>query len=235
MRIIKLQNFPSINKPIFAKTDLMTIIVIANVEQQEEIVSRNKSADVDFTFVQSISKFNADDGYDAAFYLNENLENIETKNFNGKPVFINSVVETLEQKKLPPNFSRINGWPGFLKRQIWEVAANDKNAVTTIFKSLNWNVVFVKDIPGLVAARVISMIINEAFYALAEGISTKEEIDLAMKMGTNYPCGPFEWLIKIGIGNVYHLLKVLSANDKRYIVSPLLEKNYFELVSQEKT
>ena len=234
MRIIKLQNFPSINKPIFAKTGLMRIIVIANVEQQEEIASKNKSADADFTFVQSISKFNADDGYDAVFYLNENLENIEIKNFNGKPVFINSVVETLEQKELPPNFSRINGWAGFLKRQIWEVASNDKDAVTTIFKSLNWNVVFVKDIPGLVAARVISMIINEAFYALAEGISTKEEIDLAMKMGTNYPCGPFEWLNKIGIENVYHLLKILSVNDKRYIVSPLLEKNYFELVSQEK-
>ena len=42
------------------------------------------------------------------------------------------------------------------------------------------------------------MIINEAFLALQEGVSTKEEINTAMKLGTNYPLGPFEWVEKIG-------------------------------------
>jgi 3-hydroxybutyryl-CoA dehydrogenase len=213
----------------------MKIIVIANVEQQEEIASKNKSADADFTFVQNISEFKPGDTYDAVFYLSKNSDDIEIKKFNGKPVFINSVIETLEQKKLPPNFSRINGWPGFLKRQTWEVSTNDKEMVTEIFKSLNWNMVFVKDTPGLVAARVISMIINEAFFTIAEKVSTKDEIDLAIKLGTNYAYGPFEWLNKIGIQNIYQLLEILSINDKRYMVSPLLEKNYFELVSHQKT
>ena len=54
--------------------------------------------------------------------------------FNGKPVFINSVIETLEQKKLPLNFSRINGWPGFLQRQTWEVASNNTAIAAKIFE-----------------------------------------------------------------------------------------------------
>ncbi|MEO5650820.1 MAG: 3-hydroxyacyl-CoA dehydrogenase family protein, partial [Ginsengibacter sp.] len=68
-------------------------------------------------------------------------------------------------------------------------------------------------------ARVISMIINEAFYTLKENVSTKKEIDLAMKLGTNYPFGPFEWAEKIGLENVFNLLKKLSEKEERYIPS----------------
>ena len=88
-----------------------------------------------------------------------------------------------------------------------------------------------KDEPGLVSARVISMIINEAFFALGENVSSIEEIDLAMKLGTNYPYGPFEWSEKIGLQNIYHLLHKLSQTDKRYLIAPLLEKKYLELFS----
>ena len=48
------------------------------------------------------------------------------------------------------------------------------------------------DIPGFISARVVSMIINEAYFALEEEVSSKEEIDTAMKLGTNYPYGPFD-------------------------------------------
>jgi 3-hydroxybutyryl-CoA dehydrogenase len=140
----------------------------------------------------------------------------------------------LEQKKWPLNFSRINGWPGFLQRETWEVASNNKVMAGKVFESLNWNIVFVKDEPGLVATRIISMIINEAYFVLEEGVSTIDEIDLAMKLGTNYPYGPFEWQNKIGLQNIYHLLKTLSVEDKRYSVSALLEKTYFELTSSQK-
>ena len=54
------------------------------------------------------------------------------------------------------------------------------------------------------------MIINEAFIALREGVSTKEEINTAMKLGTNYPYGPFEWAGKIGIERVNALLDKLD-------------------------
>ncbi|MEP6949200.1 MAG: 3-hydroxyacyl-CoA dehydrogenase family protein [Ginsengibacter sp.] len=212
----------------------MRVIVMANVEQQDEIASKNTNPDAELVFLNSYSEFAPDDRQDAIFYLSEENDDIDVEKFGGKPVFINSVIETLEQKKLPLNFSRINGWPGFLQGQIWEVASNNKIIDSKVFENLGWDVVFVKDEPGLVATRVISMIINEAFFALEEGVSTMDEIDLAMKLGTNYPYGPFEWQNKIGLQNIYCLLKSLSVKDRRYSVSPLLEKKYLALISSQK-
>ena len=209
----------------------MRAIFIANVEQQEEIASKNTNPEAKLVFAKSFSAFEPVDKYDAIFYLSGELIDHEMEQFRGKPVFINSVIETLEQRKLPLNFSRINGWPGFLQRKTWEIASNNKMAAAKVFESLGWNFVFVKDEPGLVAARVIGMIINEAFFALQEEVSTVNEIDLAMKLGTNYPFGPFEWQNKIGLQNIYQLLKSLSVTDKRYSASPLLEKKYFDLTS----
>lgn len=208
----------------------MKVIVVANVEQQQEILLKNTKQDVELIFVRRSSELEINDNYDAIFNLIEN-ENIDIKKFQNKAVFINSVLETLLERNLPGNFSRINGWPGFLKRPTWEVTSGDKIIAGEIFDQFGWNVVFVKDEPGLISARVISMIINEAFFALGEKISTVEEIDLAMKLGTNYPHGPFEWSEKIGLQNIYHLLHKLSITDKRYSVAPLLEKKYFELSS----
>ncbi len=73
------------------------------------------------------------------------------------------------------------------------------------------------------------MIINEAFFAFGEKISTIEEIDMAMKLGTNYPNGPFEWAEKVGIENVYLLLEKLSGKEGRYIPAPALKKLYLEI------
>ncbi len=50
------------------------------------------------------------------------------------------------------------------------------------------------------------MIINEAAFALIEANSSGEDIDEAMKKGTNYPLGPFEWAEKIGLDDVYAVL-----------------------------
>jgi 3-hydroxybutyryl-CoA dehydrogenase len=60
------------------------------------------------------------------------------------------------------------------------------------------------------------MIINEAYLALAEGVSTKEEINTAMKLGTAYPFGPFDWAEKIGLKNIALLLQKLSSTQPRY-------------------
>jgi 3-hydroxybutyryl-CoA dehydrogenase len=60
------------------------------------------------------------------------------------------------------------------------------------------------------------MMINEAFIALNEGVSTKEEIDIAMKLGTNYPYGPFEWSEKIGVEKIKSLLEKLNHYQERY-------------------
>ena len=68
------------------------------------------------------------------------------------------------------------------------------------------------------------MIINEAYYTFEDDVSTKKEIDIAMKLGTNYPFGPFEWSEKIGLKNIYDLLLQLSKTDSRYTICQSLKK-----------
>lgn len=164
-----------------------------------------------------------EDNFDVFFILDENPEQINFNNFNGKPVFINEVISTITDLGAAENVYRINAWPTFLQRDIWEVAGSLKPGILEIFEEIGKKAIFIKDVPGMVSARVISMIINEAFYALNEDVSTKPEIDLAMKLGTNYPYGPFEWCEKIGRARVYDLLSKLSINDERCI--PAFERN----------
>lgn len=73
--------------------------------------------------------------------------------------------------------------------------------------------------------RVISMIVNEAYFALGENLATPESIDLAMKNGVNYPLGPIEWGQKIGLKHIIDLLSEYSeiTEDPRYRISTALK------------
>jgi len=139
-----------------------------------------------------------------------------------KPVIVNSVIETLTDLFLPPNVYRINGWTTFLHRSVWEIAGATSEEIEAVFEMLNIKISFVKDEPGFISARVIAMIINEGYFALEDNVSSKAEIDTAMKLGTNYPFGPFEWAAQIGTGNILALLQKLYLTDSRYKPSQLL-------------
>lgn len=140
------------------------------------------------------------------------------------PVVVNAVCTSLAT--LPVHFSRLNAWPGFLQRPMKEVAAReeDQAVLVKLFSLLGWQYKFLADTPGLIAARMIAMIINEAWYAYADGVSTQQDIDLAMKLGTNYPYGPFEWGEKIGLDKIVTLLLSMSEENSRYAPAPLLLK-----------
>jgi 3-hydroxybutyryl-CoA dehydrogenase len=101
--------------------------------------------------------------------------------------------------------------------------------VKDIFEQLQWQYILAPDIPGMITARVLSAIINEAYYTLGAEVSTREEIDIAMKLGTSYPYGPFEWSDKIGLTKVYELLTELSSEDARYVPAPLLKEEATKL------
>ena len=74
-----------------------------------------------------------------------------------------------------------------------------------------------------IALRVISCIVNEAFLALSEGVATAEDIDEAMKLGANYPKGPFEWAQEIGAPKIVRTLDSLrTAHGEAYIAAPSL-------------
>lgn len=76
-----------------------------------------------------------------------------------------------------------------------------------------------------VALRVIACIVNEAFLTLSEGVATSEDIDQAMKLGANYPKGPFEWVQEIGANTIVETLDSLRAtHGDAYLVSPLLRR-----------
>jgi 3-hydroxybutyryl-CoA dehydrogenase len=65
---------------------------------------------------------------------------------------------------------------------------------------------------GFIYPRTLSLIINEAYFALEEHLATQEDIDCAMKFGVNYPLGPFEWAQTIGLDKIYILLNELLEN-----------------------
>ncbi len=94
------------------------------------------------------------------------------------------------------------------------------------FHTLGKHVAWVDDAPGLVLGRIVCQVINEAAFALGEGIGSAEDIDLGMELGVSHPRGPFAWADLIGLE---HVLAVLSAlcdeyREERYRPAPALRR-----------
>lgn len=139
-------------------------------------------------------------------------------------VLVNAVGPTLKELAAPAHFARINGWNTFLQRNLAEVVAGTEALPLLEAFCTAWSKspVFLPDNPGMPSARIVSMIINEAFYALGEGVSTADAINTAMKLGTNYPFGPFEWCDLIGRQQILSLLQRMEKENPRYTIAPLL-------------
>ena len=121
----------------------------------------------------------------------------------------------------------LNTLPGFLNRDILEMSALEKESKESFNKLFpDVKTQWVKDRVGMVSPRVLAMIINEACFTLEEGTANIEDIDKGMKLGTNYPFGPFEWADKIGVGQIFSLLSVLrkDTGDERFKICPLLKE-----------
>ena len=129
----------------------------------------------------------------------------------------------------------INALPTFIGRRTMEFSfLNEENleAAKALISGLGHAAEQVGDRVGMVTPRLVFMIINEAFYTLQEGTAGEEDIDTGMKLGTNYPMGPFEWCRKAGIENVYETLDALwhDTRDERYKICPLLKTRYMQRV-----
>lgn len=86
-------------------------------------------------------------------------------------------------------------------------------------------IVVVNEFPGFVTSRISALVGNEAFFMLQEGVGTPEEIDKAIKLGLNYPMGPFELADLVGLDARLNNLKYLHEKlGEKYRPAPLLEK-----------
>jgi 3-hydroxybutyryl-CoA dehydrogenase len=90
--------------------------------------------------------------------------------------------------------------------------------------ALNKNPATSIDRPGFVANRLLMPYINEAVFALQDGVSTRDDIDKIMKLGTNMPMGPLELADFIGLDTCLSIMKVLHTEfgDSKYRPAPLL-------------
>ena len=203
----------------------MRIAVIANGLQKEELLPQGLADAAQVQWLDEIMIVQGTDCYIDLLYTATAERNNLLKKLQPAIIIVNAVVSKLEA--MPENFIRINGWPGFLKRSVVEAAGNNaetKVNAEKVFSYFNKTIEWAPDIPGFISARVVSMIINEAYFAFDEKISGKEEIDTAMKLGTNYPYGPFEWGKKIGLKKVYDLLAELAKTAPLYEAAALLKK-----------
>lgn len=95
-----------------------------------------------------------------------------------------------------------------------------------IWARLQREVSVVQDRIGMVLPRILSTLVNEAAFAMMESVAAPSDIDVAMKLGTNYPLGPVEWGDRIGFRQVLGVLDALNSDtgEERYRAAPLLRQ-----------
>ncbi len=104
--------------------------------------------------------------------------------------------------------------------------------VEDLWRTLGWEPLWLRDAPGLAVARTLAMLVNEGADAVWQGVCDEAAADTAMKLGVNYPAGPFEWLAALGTGAVIEMLDALfdATRNERYRVSPLLRQRAWAAV-----
>ncbi len=98
-------------------------------------------------------------------------------------------------------------------------------AVREVASSMGKETVIINEFPGFVTSRISALVGNEAFFMLQEGLGTPEDIDKAIKLGLNYPMGPFELGDLVGLDTRLNNLKYLHEKlGDKYRPAPLLEQ-----------
>lgn len=216
----------------------MKILVIGFGARAEELIAQFPPK-LDITHMDSApSDQNTVTGYDVVFDLNYG-QGVSTPGaydrFTGTlvvggvctPLVSMTAFDVLQ----PDTLIGMNLLPTFISREVKEWSfLNDKSrkAGKQLAAALGWTFLEVDDRVGMVTPRIILQIINEACYTLQEGTATIEDIDNAMKLGTNYPYGPFEWADRIGLDHLVDLFEALVMEDsERYKICPLLMDKYW--------
>lgn len=219
----------------------MNILIVGSAENYNEASNRLK--DHKLHHVEDLSAIDEDLFFSIElvfdFISHETPESLSFYEQNPELiVFLNSVMSTFSEIMLyaDPVKNQVygfNGLPTFFDRPILECTVptgGKKQSLKEVMNKLGWDFEVVEDRVAMATPRIICMIINEAFYTVQEGTASKEDIDQGMKLGTNYPFGPFEWSDKIGIENVFEILNNIyeDTREERYKICPLLKKEYLQ-------
>lgn len=232
----------------------MKIGILASPSKKAAWELKNLPA-TSFSWVQDTNKHTEFDVW-IDFDFDENPDRAQEYCSNNHTIFLlgavfNSIEGILAQQKITipitslnsgDNHAAISRWkaiginnlPTFLERDTLEFTNPfniDITKLEPIFFLLNypkWECVNSR--VGLVTPRIVCMIINEAYYTVQEKTALPADIDQAMKLGTNYPKGPFQWCNEIGIKNVYLLLEAMykDTGEERYKICSLLKQEFLQ-------
>jgi len=221
----------------------MRLLLLANRQQTSEFNARlapqmplrelEEAGDLDVTNTTALAERCR--GFDALISLGEGLVHPSVAPstgfvvISGCPLLHPQPWVEATRSGTAPAYARMNTWPGFINKPLWEMAlpfAAHQEAVEQLLTAMGIEARFVENRAGFVAPRVIAQIINEACYTVQEGTATEADIDLAMQLGVNYPQGPFAWAAHIGWQNVERLLNELweENHDPRYKTAAYLRK-----------
>jgi len=141
-----------------------------------------------------------------------------------------SAISLLQAVRVLKHPHRMAGFGGLLNGGLVEIAplpGSPGDAVgraASFLAGLGLDSEVIEWSPGMVGARIVAMLANEAFFAWQEGVAGRTGIDLAMQLGVNYPAGPIAWARQIGLGRICAILRCLqdTYGEDRYRVCPLL-------------
>ncbi|MEU5508249.1 3-hydroxyacyl-CoA dehydrogenase [Streptomyces fungicidicus] len=105
---------------------------------------------------------------------------------------------------------------------------------TGLFQALGKKVSVIGDVPGMIVARTVARIVDLAVEAVARGVATEDDVDTAMRLGVNYPLGPFEWIRRLGRGWAGELLDELHGIDPSGRCAPSLALHQYACAADER-
>jgi 3-hydroxybutyryl-CoA dehydrogenase len=166
----------------------------------------------------------------------ENIERLGKSLPETTPILTSSLTVTAtEQSSWISGKHRLIGFsalPTLIHKPLVEIAPTVFSPKETVeiagqfFHSLEKEIEIVQDRIGMVLPRILCRIINEAAFAVMEDIASPQDIDTALKLGVNFPRGPFEWAEQIGWKQIIAVLTALhnDVQEERYRIAPLLKQ-----------
>jgi 3-hydroxybutyryl-CoA dehydrogenase len=116
--------------------------------------------------------------------------------------------------------------PPIADAQLVELTGERNEQVEAHWNRLGFHAEWVADAPGLVLGRIVTQLVNEALFAIGEGVGSAEDVDAGLELGLNYPRGAYSWGEAIGFDRVLAALDAIWAErrEERYRPAPLLAR-----------